>query len=145
MLRGDARARLRSRRRWLRLGAGLCQRARRCKITVARSRGERKQHRWSMNTANLQLEGVYAVLAALLVAVRDKGVLSNDELDQLLAAVETTLACDVRRPTEVRDSNVDAICFPARFLRQAVKAAAEGRAFSFARLVSEVGQAKTDR
>jgi hypothetical protein len=98
-----------------------------------------------MNTANLQLEGVYAVLAALLVAVRDKGVLNNDELDQLLAGVETALACDVRRPTEVRNANVDAICFPARFLRQAVKAASEGRAFSFARLASEVGQAKADR
>jgi hypothetical protein len=45
----------------------------------------------------------------------------------------------------VRNANVDAICFPARFLRQAVKAASEGRAFSFARLASEVGQAKADR
>ena len=98
-----------------------------------------------MNTANLQLEGVYAVLAALLVAVRDKGVMNNDELDQLLAGVEKTLACDVRRPTEVRDANVDAICFPARFLRKALRANAEGRDFSFARLASEVGQSKADR
>ena len=98
-----------------------------------------------MNTANLQLEGVYAVLAALLVAVKDKGVLNSDELDQLLAGVETSLTCDVRRPTEMRDANVDAICFPVRFLRQAVKAASEGRAFSFARLASEVGQTKETR
>jgi hypothetical protein len=98
-----------------------------------------------MNTANLQLEGVYAVLAALLAAVREKGVLSNDELDRMLAGVETALACDVRRPTELRDANVDAICFPARFLRQALKAEGEGHAFSFARLASEVGQSKTDR
>jgi len=98
-----------------------------------------------MNTANLQLEGVYAVLAALLVAVREKGVMNNDELDGLLAGVEASLACDVRRPTELRDSNVDAICFPARFLRQALRANAAGRAFSFAQLASEVGQSKTDR
>jgi hypothetical protein len=98
-----------------------------------------------MNTANLQLEGVYAVLAALLVAVRDKGVMNNDELDKLLAGVETALACDARRPPEVRDANVDAICFPARFLRQALRADAEGRAFSFARLASEVGQSKAER
>ena len=32
-----------------------------------------------MNTANLQLEGVYAILAALRGAVRDKGVLSSEE------------------------------------------------------------------
>jgi len=98
-----------------------------------------------MNTANLQLEGVYAVLAALLAAVRDKGVMNNDELDQLLAGVETALACDVRRPTEVRDANVDAICFPARLLRQALKADSDGRPFSFARLASEVGQSKGER
>ncbi len=98
-----------------------------------------------MNTANLQLEGVYAVLAALLVAVRDKGVLNNDELDQLLAGVEADLASDSRRPTELRDANVDAIYFPARFLRQALKAADEGRAFSFARLATQVGQTKADR
>ncbi len=98
-----------------------------------------------MNTANLQLEGVYAVLAALLVALRDKGVLNNGELDQLLAGVEADLACDALRPTELRDANVDAICFPARFLRQALKAADDGRAFSFARLASEVGQAKAER
>ncbi|HXY58563.1 MAG TPA: hypothetical protein VEH76_08280 [Methylocystis sp.] len=98
-----------------------------------------------MNTANLQLEGVYAVLAALLAAVRDKGVLDGEELDRLLASVETTLASDVRRPVELRDANVDAICFPARFLKHALRASSEGRAFSFAQLASEVAQMKPDR
>ncbi len=98
-----------------------------------------------MNTANLQLEGVYAVLAALLAAVRDKGLMDGDELDRLLAGVETALASDVRRPSEVRDANVDAICFPARLLRQSLKADSDGRVFSFARLASEVGQSKGDR
>ena len=45
-----------------------------------------------MNTANLQLEGVYAVLAALFGALRDKGVCSDQEIDQLLAGVEKALA-----------------------------------------------------
>lgn len=95
-----------------------------------------------MNTANLQLEGVYAVLAAMLAAFRDKGVLNGEELDRLLADVETTLVSDARRPVELRDANVEAICFPARFLRHALKASAEGRAFSFAQLASEVGRMK---
>ncbi len=98
-----------------------------------------------MNTANLQLEGVYAVLAALLAALRDKSLMNSDELDRLLAGVESALASDARRPTEVRDANVDAICFPARLLRQALKANSDGRVFSFARLASEVGQAKGER
>jgi len=97
-----------------------------------------------MNTANLQLEGVYAILAALLGAMRDKGVLSSEEIDRLLADVETTLVSDTRRPVELRDANVEAICFPARFLRHALKASSEGRAFSFAQLASEVGHRKQD-
>ncbi len=97
-----------------------------------------------MNTANLQLEGVYAILAALLVAVRDKGILSAEEIDHLLASVETNLVTDQRRPVEMRDANVDAICFPARFLRHALKTSAEGRVFSFAELASEVGQTKAE-
>jgi len=98
-----------------------------------------------MNTANLQLEGVYAVLAALLTAVRDKGVLNGEEIDRLLSTVETALASDARRPVELRDANVDAICFPARFLKHALRASSEGRAFSFAQLASEVGQMKPER
>ena len=98
-----------------------------------------------MNTANLQLEGVYAVLAALLEAIRDKGVLSEQEMDKLLAGVEAALASDARRPVELRDANVDAICFPARFLRRALTASSEGRAFSFAQLASEVGHMKVER
>ena len=91
-----------------------------------------------MNTANLQLEGVYAILAALL------GAVSSEEIDRLLADVETTLVSDTRRPVELRDANVEAICFPARFLRHALKASSEGRAFSLAQLASEVGHRKQD-
>ena len=98
-----------------------------------------------MNTANLQLEGVYAVLAALLASLRNRGLMDSVELDRLLAGVEAALADDVRRPSEVRDANVEAICFPARLLRQALKADSDGRPFSFARLAGEVGQSKGER
>jgi hypothetical protein len=68
-----------------------------------------------MNTANLQLEGIYAVMAALIGAMREKGLLHDEEIDQLLAGVEKTLASDPDRPAELRGANVDAICFPSRF------------------------------
>jgi hypothetical protein len=97
-----------------------------------------------MNTANLQLEGVYAVLAALFSALREKGVCNDQEIDQLLAGVEKALASDPQRPTELRGANIDAICFPARFLRHALQASSEGQHLSFAQLASRVGQTKPD-
>ncbi|MBI1866701.1 MAG: hypothetical protein HYS06_00075 [Methylocystis sp.] len=93
-----------------------------------------------MNTANLQLEGVYAVLAALLGAMRDKGVLNDDEIGQMLAGVEATLASDPHRPTELRAANVDAICFPARFLSLALQASRQREQLSFSQLALRVGQ-----
>ena len=53
-----------------------------------------------MNTANLQLEGVYAVLAALLQTLRDKSILSDAEIGQMLAEVERSIASDGGRPVE---------------------------------------------
>lgn len=93
-----------------------------------------------MNTANLQLEGVYAIIAALFGALRDKGVLGGEEIDSLLVDVELSLANDPLRPRELRDANVEAICFPARLLRLALRASAAGETFSFAQLAGRVGQ-----
>ncbi len=95
-----------------------------------------------MNTANLQLEGLYAVVAAVLVALDKKQVFAGKELEDLLEKVETQLRLDPQRSPEMRDSNIDAICFPARFLRQALAAAAEGVDMSFSELTSRVGKAK---
>ncbi|PWB94030.1 hypothetical protein [Methylosinus sporium] len=93
-----------------------------------------------MNTANLQLEGVYAILAALFGALRDKGALAQEEIDALLVDVELSLANDPLRPRDMRDSNVEAICFPARLLRLALRESAAGESFSFAQLAGRVGQ-----
>ncbi len=95
-----------------------------------------------MNTANLQLEGVCAVLAGLLGVMRDKGLLNSEEIDQMLKSIEQSLASDSQRPAEVRGANVDAICFPVRFLRLALGASSEGRKASFAELTGQVGLTK---
>ncbi len=97
-----------------------------------------------MNTANLQLEGLYVVLSALLVTMRDKGVFGAQEIDRLLADTESALVSAPDRPADLRGANVDAICFPVRFLRQALQASSEGRGQSFAQLALRVGQMKRE-
>jgi hypothetical protein len=96
-----------------------------------------------MNTANLQLEGLYAVVAALLIALRDKNTFQPGELEALLLRVEKDLASDPQRPSEIRDANIDAICFPVRLLRQALQASSEGAGLSFAELAGRVGKEKS--
>jgi len=95
-----------------------------------------------MNTANLQLEGICAILAGLVGVLRDKGLLNSEEVDQLLDRIEKRLASDPHRPAELRGANVDAICFPVRFLRHALKASADGHQPSFAELAGRVGLTK---
>jgi hypothetical protein len=97
-----------------------------------------------MNTANLQLEGVYAVLAALLQALLDKKVLSEDELGLMLAEVERAIVADAGRPIEVRASNVEAMCFPIRFLRSSLQASSQGQRPSFAEVITRIRATRTE-
>jgi hypothetical protein len=105
----------------------------------------RSQDRMRMNTANLQLEGFYVVLAALLEAMCEKGLFQQGELEALLTRVESKLSEDSNRPAEMRDSNIEAICFPVRFLRQALRESSQGSGVSFADVALRVGQEKKER
>jgi len=95
-----------------------------------------------MNTANLQLEGLYAALAALMNAIRDKGVLSASEIETLLRDAEELNMNQGRR--QISDSNRDAIGFPFRYLRAANRAAAGGQTRSFFDIATEIGMTKDD-
>jgi len=97
------------------------------------------EERDSMNTANLQLEGVHAVLAALFLALRDKAVLSDAEIDLMLTEVERGII-DAKRSAEIRTANVEAMCFPARFLKQALRSSSQGQRPSFAQVVALIKQ-----
>lgn len=97
-----------------------------------------------MNTANMQLEGVYIVLAALLEALIKKSVLTEAELVALLSEVERNIASDRARPAEVRGSNIEAMCFPARFLKSALQSSAQGRTPSFIEIAGRVGLMRGD-
>jgi hypothetical protein len=98
-----------------------------------------------MNTANLQLEGLYLAVTAIMNALRDKGLMGADEIDRALAAAEQMAAADPLRPPQVSASNVDAICFPLRYLRLANRTASAGRQLSFSELATMVGETKPDR
>lgn len=97
-----------------------------------------------MNTANLQLEGVYIVLVALLEALMAKGQFKRNELVSILGQAERWIASDPSRPSEIRDSNMEAIAFPARFLKTALKASADGRTPSFAEIVALIKQNRSE-
>ena len=76
----------------------------------------------------------------------EKGLFRREEIEALLTKkAKSGLSADPNRPTEMRDANVDAICFSARFLMQAIQGASEGRDHSFAApRPSRVGQAKRE-
>jgi hypothetical protein len=96
-----------------------------------------------MNTANLQLEGLYGALAALMNAIRDKGILSAEEIEALLREAEALNTSEARR--KLSDSNRDAVRFPFRYLRAANRAAAGGKPRSFFEIATEIGMTKDDQ
>lgn len=93
-----------------------------------------------MNTANLQLEGVYAALAALTDALRSKGLLTANEIDDALRrAEEAGRGADSGR---LSPANADAVAFPLRYLRMANQASMEGRQLPFGEIAKMVGATK---
>jgi hypothetical protein len=98
----------------------------------------------TMNTANLQLEGLYAALAALIHALRNNGAMSAEEIEAALGAAEEKITGDPARRNKLSDANRDAICFPLRFLRLANQTDSQGRQLSFSELTALVGRNKPD-
>ena len=94
-----------------------------------------------MNTANLQLEGLYLAIAAVHNALIAKGVLSSEELTLALRRAEETALGDYRSD-ELSSSQRDAMAFPARLLLMAHNTAAEGFTPPFSELAKLVGQTK---
>lgn len=95
-----------------------------------------------MNTANLQLEGLYGAVTALLAALRRKGLLEEAEIEAALAEAEAAMLADPNRPGELSPAHVDAIAFPIRYLRAANRGFAEDGAASFSELAAQVGREK---
>jgi hypothetical protein len=95
-----------------------------------------------MNTANLQLEGLYLVIAALNNALVSKGVLTRDEIDTALRRAEETAIGDDRVIEDLRPASRDAIAFPARLLALANRTASGDEISTFSELARMVGSTK---
>jgi hypothetical protein len=95
-----------------------------------------------MNTANLQLEGLYLAVAAINAVLVKKGILSRDEIDFALSQAEQTAINDDRSMEDLSPANRDAVAFPMRLLRIANESAPDGDLPSFGTLAKLVGQTK---
>jgi hypothetical protein len=91
-----------------------------------------------MNTANLQLQGLYIVIASLGSALVRKGVLSREELDRALKGAEENALS--YRERELSPSNREAVAFPARLLRLANNGEGDGELQGFSELAKMVGE-----
>jgi len=94
-----------------------------------------------MNTANLQLEGLYLVLATLNEVLIEKGVASRDDIAQSLRIAEQTAISDYSME-DLSPANRDAVAFPARLLQLALRGSGDGQIQPFSELARLVGETK---
>lgn len=90
-----------------------------------------------MNTANLQLEGLMLAVATLFGEMKRKGSLDLTEIEAALDRAERGAS---QRTTDLSAANAEAIRFPIRFLREALRQA-EAQ-LDYQSLVAEIGRAR---
>lgn len=93
-----------------------------------------------VNTANLQLEGLYLAVAAVNRALVQNGILTGAEVDAALDAAERTAGAD--RPDGLSTANRDAVVFPIRLLRLANQSDGDEPIPGFSELARAVGETK---
>ena len=96
-----------------------------------------------MNTANLQLEGLYVCFASVLNALVAKGALTREDVDAALASAEETSQADYRAE-ELSAPHRDAVAFPARILRLMINSASEREIPQLSERGKLVGQTKNE-
>ncbi|MDR6898227.1 hypothetical protein J2Y51_005272 [Bosea sp. BE109] len=90
-----------------------------------------------MNTANLQLEGLMLAVAALFGEMKRNGSLNASQIEAALDRAESGAS---QRTTDLSDPNAEAIRFPVRFLREALRDDAGD--LDYRSLVAAVGRAR---
>ena len=95
-----------------------------------------------MNSANLQLEGLYLAIAAVNETLIRKGLLSRQELTDALRLAEQTALGDDRVAEDMRPAERDAIAFPARLLLAVGTLSGSDGLPSFSELARRVGETK---
>jgi hypothetical protein len=96
-----------------------------------------------MNTANLQLEGLYMAVASLIELLKEKGLADQGEVDAALARAER--ATFQGKENDLSASNLEAIGFPIRLLRLANSTSFDGRSLPFNELTRRIGESKDRR
>jgi len=96
-----------------------------------------------MNTANLQLEGLYLAIAAINNLLVSKGVVTQEEIDRALRIAEATATGEDRLVEDLSPANRDAVAFPIRFLQMANNSASADGTPAFSELARLVGETKT--
>jgi hypothetical protein len=95
-----------------------------------------------MNTANLQLEGLYLAIAAINNALVNKGILTQAELDRALRVAEATATGEDRLVEDLSPANRDAVVFPIRFLQLANNSTSADGTPAFSEITRLVGETK---
>ncbi len=93
-----------------------------------------------MNTANLQLEGLYLAIAAVNRALVRNGILTAAEVDAALDAAAMAAGAD--RPDGLSMANRDAVAFPIRLLRLANQRDGDQPIPGFSELARAVGETR---
>jgi hypothetical protein len=71
-----------------------------------------------MNTANLQMQGLLAVLSSLLQTIEQQGLLTRAQIEAALSRAEDDATRGFQHPS-LSDAHLEAVCFPSRYLRVA--------------------------
>jgi hypothetical protein len=92
-----------------------------------------------MNTANLELEGLYVAVAAVNRLLVQKGLITQAELQGALDEAHN-VAKAAAAERELSGSNKEAICFPIRFLMLAGDKADRGEPVDFQSVTRDIGR-----
>ena len=98
-----------------------------------------------MNTANLQLQGLYALVAELLATLQSKGLLDREETEAMLRRAEQTAGTDTEGRGELSLAEFEAVMFPIRLMMEANRATERDERLGFSTLARSVGQLKPPR
>ncbi|KRD95909.1 hypothetical protein ASE63_12935 [Bosea sp. Root381] len=94
-----------------------------------------------MHPANLQIEGLLALVSELTSQLVKAGVLTPEAVQEMLSRAETAITDDKQRRDQLGDSHRDAMLFPVRYLGRAL-AAADGQAQCVSAVTAAVGRSK---
>jgi hypothetical protein len=97
-----------------------------------------------MNTANLQLEGFYLVIAALNELLIARGVITRQDVDDALQKAEEA-ALNGYAIADMSGAHRDAVAFAPRLLQLASRGTGDGQIQSFAELAKLVGKTKNPK